>query len=276
MENLPEAAQCFARELAAGKTRRAAYRAAYPAYRDRSDKTVDNRSAALLDHGYGGRVKQLYYELAGLCEEGAYSRAQALKDLMWARDRARGGGADDGANLTAFLRAVEQLIQLSGLKKEENGGETVTILDDLQEARTPSAEPASPAEQAEGGAQKGSAAPAPARTFEGQPGRSTGLVRVLAESGEAPTEQNGPPAQENSDARESSAGQEGLAPGAAFRDSAAPAARREGASKHTEGRCAARSGTAGQGKPSAEVPFGPEIPDEPQRDTAEGRCAAWN
>lgn len=244
MENLPEAAQCFARELAAGKTRRAAYRAAYPAYRDRSDKTVDNRSAALLDHGYGGRVKQLYYELAGLCEEGAYSRAQALKDLMWARDRARGGGADDGANLTAFLRAVEQLIQLSGLKKEENGGEAVTILDDLQEARTPSAEPAGPAKQAEGG--------------------------------EAPTEQNGPPAQENSDARENSAGQEGLAAGAAFRGSAAPAARREGASKHTEGRCAARSGTAGRGKLSAEVPFGPEIPDEPQRDTAEGRCAAWN
>lgn len=136
MGRLPQQAEQFARELAAGKSRRAAYRAAYPAYRDRPDKTVDSRAAALLAHGYGGRVKQLYERLTGLPGGEAYSRAQAVQDLLWARDRARGEASDPAsANLTAYLRAVEQLINLSGLKREEMRDEAVTIFDDLPAGR---------------------------------------------------------------------------------------------------------------------------------------------
>lgn len=71
---------------------------------------------------------------------GDYTHAEAVRDLIWARDAARGDGADaaGGVNLTAFLRAVEQLIGLSGLKgAAAPEGAPVVIYDDLPDVRGP-------------------------------------------------------------------------------------------------------------------------------------------
>lgn len=67
----------------------------------------------------------------------AYSHEQAISDLLWARDAAQGlldESETGGVNLTAYLRAVEQLISLTGLKggdPDAAQAEPVVFLDDL-------------------------------------------------------------------------------------------------------------------------------------------------
>lgn len=109
----------FVQNLIAGMSQREAYRNSYNASRMK-EATIDRRASELAQNGeIRARLEELQGEFA---KRALYTREQAVEDLRWVQQNARGDIEVNGinkANAPAFLNATKQLTDLCGLNVQK-------------------------------------------------------------------------------------------------------------------------------------------------------------